>query len=47
MIRSEAVTFAELEEHNRETDNPHVCGFCRNPWSKFGRPDCPNARRDR
>lgn len=44
MIRSESVTFAEIESMRRAEESNHVCGNCRNPWTRYGRPDCPNAR---
>lgn len=31
----------------RERREAHVCGNCRNPWTKYGREDCPNAGRTR
>lgn len=32
--------------NHTEPAQQHVCGFCRNPWTRYGREDCPNARRD-
>lgn len=34
-----------MAESRREFETGHVCGNCRNPWSKTGRDDCPNNRR--
>lgn len=45
MKPNEAITFAEIEADNRDRESNHVCGNCRNPWSKVGRVDCPNNRR--
>lgn len=41
----EDTTFTDIDTIMRERESEHVCGHCRNPWSKYGRPDCPNARR--
>lgn len=40
-IRSESVTFAEIESMRRAEESTHICGACRTPWGRSALP-CKN-----